>query len=364
MAGEFFNVELLPARFGDCLWLEYGDGRQTYRVLIDGGPVDTYERIQRRLAGVPAGERVFELIVLTHVDADHIEGLVRLFAEKPLPFVVRQVWFNGWRQMKRSHGLLGALQGEFLSALLVDRTPNAWKPDAPPWVVPSAGRLPTQTLPGGLRLTLVSPTPKKLQAMAKEWAAVIREEGFRPGNLSAAWKRLAEKKKFLPKDGLLGASAELDRLLATQFVRDQGKPNGSSIAFLAEFGKRSALLLADAHPDAVAASLTRLCAERKVKRLAVDAVKVSHHGSKKNTSDALVKLIDSPRWLISTNGDQFKHPDKACIARIIRHGKPRELWFNYGSEFTKPWLTAQKQRAHNYRALVRRPADVSLVVPL
>jgi len=362
MPTPFFRIELLPARHGDCLWLEYGDENITNRVLIDGGPVDTYERILRRLNQVPMGERAFELVVLTHVDADHVEGLVRLFADKPLAFNVDKVWFNGWRQMKKSHGLLGAMQGEFLSALLVARAPAAWDQDAPPWVVLAGGKLPHQALPGGLEITLVSPTPKKLQLMAKEWQKVVK--GFQPGDLEAAWKKLAGQKKFLPKKGLLGAAPDLDALLKKQFVKDPAKPNGSSIAFLAEFGGKSVLLLADAHPDVVAASLKRLCADRGVRKLTVDAVKVAHHGSKKNTSDALVNLIDSPRWLISTNGDQFEHPDKPCIARILKLAKPQELWFNYSTKSTKPWLSAAAQRAHDYKAVVRSDKDLSLKLEL
>jgi glyoxylase-like metal-dependent hydrolase (beta-lactamase superfamily II) len=74
MATPFLSVELLPARHGDCIWIEYGRG-DVRRILIDGGPLDTFERIQKRLAKAPAGDQAFEMIVLSHVDADHIEGL-------------------------------------------------------------------------------------------------------------------------------------------------------------------------------------------------------------------------------------------------------------------------------------------------
>ncbi|MGD9536824.1 MAG: ComEC/Rec2 family competence protein [Alphaproteobacteria bacterium] len=364
MPAPFFRIEMLPARHGDCLWVEYGEGDDTHRLLIDGGPVSTFDYIKKRLDRVPMGERAFELIVLSHVDADHVEGLVRLFAEQPLPFAVDRVWFNGWRQMKKSHGLLGALQGEFLSALLARRVPRAWKPDAPPWVVLKDGKLPATTLPGGLKLTLVSPTPSKLQQMAKAWEKAMDKAGIEPGDLDAAWQKLAQTKKFIPKQGLLGAAPNLDALLKAQFVRDQAAPNGSSIAFLAEYAGKSALFLADAHPDAVAASLKRLCKERRAKRLKVDAVKVSHHGSKNNTNDELLSLVESPRWLISTNGDQFKHPDKPCIARILKLAKPDALYFNYRSEYTKPWIAAAAQKKFGYRAIVRPESATALEVPL
>lgn len=364
MPAPFFRIEMLPARHGDCLWVEYGKGHDVYRLLIDGGPVSTYNFIEKHIEQMPKGDKAFELVVLTHVDADHVEGLVRLFAETPLPFTVDQVWFNGWRQMEKSHGLLGALQGEFLSALLVRRVPQAWKADAQPWVVLSQGELPSYTLPGGMKLTLLSPSPATLRKMAKAWESAIKKAGIAPGNLEAAWKALAQKKKFLPKKGLLGMAPDLDALLKKQFMKDQATPNGSSIAFLAEYESKSALFLADAYPDVVSNSIKRLCAERGIDRLPVNAMKVSHHGSKRNTSASLLKLIRSPSYLISTNGDQFNHPDKECIARIVRFGRPERLYFNYRSKFTEPWLSKAAEEKHHYKAIVRATTAITLGVVL
>lgn len=364
MANAFFRVEMLPARHGDCLWIEYGKGAKVHRVLIDGGPVSTFTYIDQRLAQVPAGQRAFDLIVLTHVDADHVEGLVRLFAEKPLPFNVDEVWFNGWRQMEQAHGLLGPAQGEFLSALLTRRVPNAWKASAKPWVVLKDKPLPTFTLEGGMKLTLLSPDPPALNKMAKAWKAAIKTKGFDPGDLDAAWDVLARTKKFLPKKGLLGTTPNLDALLKKQFAIDEAPANGSSIAFLAEFGKKSVLFLADAHPDIVEESVRRLCADRGIDRLTVDAVKVAHHGSKHNTSPALLKLLKSPCFLVSSNGDQFKHPDQDCIARILKHGEPKRLYFNYRTKFNKPWLSDQAQQQYHYEAVTRADDAISLVIDI
>jgi hypothetical protein len=296
------------------------------------------------------------------VDADHIEGLVRLFADKPLPFTVNQVWFNGWRQMKKAHGLLGALQGEFLSALLVRRVPRAWDPDSAPWVVRGHGKLPSYTLPGGMKLTLLSPNTKSLNKMAKAWEKSVKKAGINPGDLEAAWKALAKRKQFVPKEGLLGTSPNLDELLKAEFMNDQAAPNGSSIAFLAEYAGKSVLFLADAHPDVICESLQRLCAERGVEKVAVDAVKVAHHGSKNNISQDMLKLIHSPAYLVSTNGDQFEHPDAECIALILKHGKPSRLYFNYKSDFNEPWLAKNSQSQYAYKAIVRKSSDRSLRV--
>ena len=99
--------------------------------------------------------------------------------------------------------------------------------------------------------------------------------------------------------------------------------------------------------------LTTVLEERGGKRLKVDAVKVAHHGSKNNTDEELVSLIDSPRFLFSTNGAQFKHPDEEVIARIIDRagGRPVTLYFNYLSEFNKKWKAQTLQEKHNYSAI-------------
>jgi hypothetical protein len=51
-------------------------------------------------------------------------------------------------------------------------------------------------------------------------------------------------------------------------------------------------------------------------RLRLDAVKLPHHGSMGNVSEAWLQWIDCADWLISTNGAIFDHPDVAT-ARLI-----------------------------------------------
>lgn len=366
-SSTFMRVEMLPALHGDCLFVEYGDARRTRRLLVDGGPIGAYGALEQRLAQLPAGDRRFELIVLSHVDTDHIDGLVRLFANpRPWPFVVKDVWFNGWRHLEQAHGLLGGRQGEYFSALLARRL------DDDQWngafggqavVVQDEGPLPARELAGGMLLTLLSPTPKKLDKMRAAWRKDIAG-AFEPGDLDAAWQQLATQTRYLPRKGLLGSTPELDELLKKQSKPDNAAANGSSIAFLAEFGGKSCLFLADAHPDAVCASLRRLLAARGLERLAVDAVKLAHHGSKGNTTDALMALIDSPRFLFSSNGAQFGHPDREAVQRVIArsaHPAPT-LYFNYLSERNREWQSAQLQAQLAYKAVYPDGENQSMVV--
>lgn len=371
MTGAFMRIEIGKALHGDCLFIEWGDGGQAFRMLIDGGPIGAFSALDARIKALRTEDPHFELMVLSHVDTDHIEGIVRIFAEpaEQWPFTVKDVWFNGWRHLDPSPQLLGGNQGEFFSALLARRLgPDAWNGafKGESVVVPSAGSLPVVELRGGMKLTLLSPTPEKLEKMRDAWRKDLKTSGLKPGALEQAWKALAQQKKYLPADGLLSGEPSVDALLSRQFRPDNAAANGSSIAFLAEHVGGSGLFLADAHTDVVCASLRRLLDERGLKRLRVDAVKVSHHGSKGNTDDALISLIESPRFLISTNGAQFKHPDEETIARIISGsaGEKPTLFFNYLSDFNRMWQSPERQQELGYRAVFNEAEDEQLVVSL
>ncbi|MBS0292726.1 MAG: hypothetical protein JSS01_09460 [Proteobacteria bacterium] len=46
---------------------------------------------------------------------------------------------------------------------------------------------------------------------------------------------------------------------------------------------------------------------------AVDAVRLAHHGSKGNTRDGRMALIDSPRFPFGSNGAQFGHAGREAV---------------------------------------------------
>ena len=369
MSDTFMRVEMLAALHGDCLLVEYGDATRTRRLLVDGGPIGAYQALEDRLEKLPSGDRRFELIVLSHTDTDHVDGLVRLFANpKPWSFVVKDVWFNGWRHLEQAHGLLGGKQGEYFSALLARRLDErSWNGafDGDAVVVRDDAALPQRTLEGGMQLTLLSPTPEKLERMRDAWRKDVGK-AIDPGDLEAAWNKLATQKRYLPGEGLLGSTPELDALLERQSRPDEAAANGSSIALLAEFGGKSCLLLADAHADVVAASLGRLLAARGLERLQVDAVKVAHHGSKGNTTDELMELIDSGAFLFSTNGAIFHHPDREAVQRVVGRSTRTEpiLYFNYETDMNREWQSPQLQSRLKYRAVYGPPEGAPIVVDL
>jgi beta-lactamase superfamily II metal-dependent hydrolase len=345
-----FRIDMLPAGHGDCLWIEYGDPAAPRRVLIDGGPRGTYKRILApKLHSLSRPERRFELLVITHIDADHIAGALELLQDKETGFAAADVWFNGYRHLPDEHpDTLGPVQGEVLTDLL--RRPGVTWNGAfgkAAVVVPPQGTLPQRTLEGGLVLTVLSPTPGKLATLKPTWGEEVRKAGLDPNRESAT--------PIEPPEGfqVLGAP-DVEALVAEPFSEDAAEANGSSIALLAEFEGRRVLLCGDAHPSVLTAAIKRLGSGV---RLALDACKLSHHGSKANVHRQFLEAIDCPTYLFSTNGAYFKHPDRQAVARVITWGgaQPR-LHFNYRSACNAVWDSPPLRERHGYSTAFPRAA--------
>ena len=310
-------------------------------MLIDCGTQATSKALLARVDAVPENERFLELFVLSHIDSDHIGGALPLFKAVKHGLRFGDLWFNGWRHIS---GQLGARQGEMFSTAILDfELPwNLWRDgasilrdDVPSEHELSEEELPEHVLPGGMRLTLLSPTRAQLTKLAPIWTRELKRYGLTPGARVDYGKFLKGTPSTIADAAAL---QDIDGLADVKFGGDNGAPNGTSIALLAEFGGASVLLGADAHAPVLSAAIDKLVRKRGGDRLKLDLFKVSHHGSQNNVSSDLIKKLDCPRYLISTNGDHFYHPDRQAIARILKYGGERkDLFFNYNSKFNQVW---------------------------
>jgi hypothetical protein len=331
-----FELGLFPAREGDALILSWGDALDPQRILIDAGRASTAKAIKSYARKHRLGPGAFELFVVTHIDRDHIEGAVELLAEAWFRKRVKGFWFNGRKDLEYAppapgYETFGALQGEALTSLIQQHAMpwNAVFGDAPVAIVD--GSLPTIEI-AGLRLTVVSPDLKQLAALAEPWDEQVPDEKYE------GWESYGEE------------VIDIGALAKTAFKPDRAKPNGSSIAMIAEYGGRRILLTGDAHVPRLRASLDQY-ASGELGRRHMCLVKASHHGSRGNTSLDLVSAVTCPHWVISTNGDQFNHPDQESIARILTASpEPVRLFFNYASDRTLPWAAATVKPQKTYEA--------------
>jgi hypothetical protein len=362
-----FRIDLLPAEYGDAIWIEYGRLRRRHRLLIDCGTSAVFPRLRERILGLRESDRHFELLVITHVDVDHIGGALQLLRQQQeLGVTFGEIWFNGYVHLTpggvvprpEAEDILGPLQGEALTELIVASGAGKWNAavQGGALVVPESGPLQVlRQLPGGMKLTLLSPFQGQLDRLRPAWDAACRKAGIIAGAATVDDRtRLDEIEEPTEEDDLLG-DPDVGELAARPFKPDRAAPNGTSIALLAEYAGRRALLSGDAFAPVMLDALARLPGN-SAGRLRLGAVKMSHHGSRGNTSIELVRAVQCENWLVSTNGKQFRHPDGEAIARVIRDGGAGvKLHFNYRSEFNETWAALGLQRKHGYST--RYPAD-------
>ena len=399
-----FRIEMLPAAHGDCLWIEYGRGQEVHRILIDGGPAHTYPALRERILHLPAGERRFDLLIITHIDADHIEGVVRLLQDaEALTCRFERIWFNGRDQLNQvpdpAGQPLGALQGEMLGMLIAEyeerigsKVLNEGLPHRLAAIDPNAGTLPVVDLPGECRLTLLSPDYPRLLELKDHWADELRKARVASGDVDTLRRRLEESRSLRPVGDVLGGAEapgeegfELpdgsDRDLAAgvadalggggaepgengPFGGDPSKANGSSIAVLLAYPKDDPqvrfLLAGDAWSSVLEASIDRLL-PRPDARLPLTGFKIPHHGSVGNVSESLLGKLRCRHFLVSTSGAVFRHPHARAIELLLaqHNGQGRPcLHFNYLTTTTTPWSDAADQKSRRYEAL--HPKGISL----
>lgn len=320
--GAAITIEVLHAAYGDAIWIECARDGRPWRMVVDGGPPEAAGALAARVDALPPGERTIDVVVVSHIDSDHIGGMLPLLERDDLD--IGDVWFNALPQLPEAdeRHTRSVAEGENLVQLLSGVTraqPLPWNRVVGGGAVATEGDRTFRELEAtdGPSITLLSPTPKRLLALRRVWDQALTR------------LRRGESEEVEPP-----ASAEplgdLVALAATPTSNDTSVPNGSSIAFLLEHRGASCLFGADAFPTVLGGALWALVNARGVQRLEVDAVKLPHHGSQKNVGAKLLTLLSTKHFLISTNGERFGHPDDVSLARAITADRTEStLWFNY-----------------------------------
>lgn len=315
------KIHFLPVNYGDCFVIECHQGDHKGVVVVDGGP-------KNKSCGEKLGNKLKEigkpdLLVLTHYDDDHIGGLTEYIlccdSEETIP--AKEVWANC---------------AGYMSVPVLTMTRSAGQGATLSWYLNKFASL------GGIawRDNLVEGEKKEFDFASIEVVsptaeyrklAVGKQETAAPNVKPIV---IAKRSAARPVDEI---NTPLE-VLAKQTLSAPGKSsdseiaNAASIAFILRCDGLSILMLGDCYPQNVEAYL-RSKNYSEDNPLEVDFVKVAHHGSLHNTSNSLLDIIKCNHYIISTNGEKFGHPDRACIAHILCHPKrdPKEkvhLYFN------------------------------------
>jgi len=224
-----------------------------------------------------------------------------------------------------------------------------------------------------MELVLMSPTFKELLSLSKKWEKELEEAGLLYATHEELMEALKEERKLAPDDEFL-ADEEIDveELVELRQRKDSSAANGSSIAFVGIFEGKRCLFSGDAYWTVLRDSAERLASEEHKDQLELDAFKIPHHGSRNNIGDDLLAALDCRRFLVSTNGRQFKHPNQEAIARLVggtwrpdpASDRAVDLMFNYRTKFNLGWESDQLREAWNYTPTYPEEGDEGLIVRL
>ncbi|MDB4938573.1 MAG: metallo-beta-lactamase family protein [Labilithrix sp.] len=327
-----FTLEALEAQHGDALLLHYGTADSPRLAVIDGGPKGTFAKtVKKRLAELRGNRTAplsIDLLMVSHIDEDHISGVIDLLREmkdakdddKSAPYSVDKFWINTFADKLGNAGAAsldewhaaGKLPSGFMRAFEVSVTQGRTLRDLAkglnitpnePFVklveAPAKGAK-TVKLPGGLTLTIVAPNAARLGMLKSDW------------------------KKHLPKGRAKKASAA-ELAVAAAYV-DKTVYNLSSIVVLAAVGAKRMLLTGDARGDDVIAGLDSAGLLKKGV-IDIDVLKLPHHGSDRNVATDFFRTIRADNYVISANG-KFGNPDTATLEMLseARPGEKFTIW--------------------------------------
>jgi len=322
------KIKFLKAFNGDAILISFKENGTKRNILIDGGMPATYEKkgkngkleygeLKETVENIRSNGEKIDLLIMTHVDDDHIGGLLKWFEkDKEAHKLIGKVWFNSGRliseyfdEQEIAENLLEIPDESTLTSIGQGVKFEDYIEENGIWDRSIVIALEYFEYLG-IKFKILSPSLDKLKLLLGKW------EKEKPESLDTS----AEKNDY---DLTLRQHIERDK-----FKEDTAIHNGSSIAFIMTLGKKNFAFLADAHPTVVADSL-KTFGYSKEKPLKAELVKISHHGSKANNSAEMLELIMTNKYVISTNGDKHAHPNKQFLARLASVNGDCEVYFNY-----------------------------------
>lgn len=398
---------MIPASHGDAFFISIP--HQAFNILVDTGIKSTYDNfIKQQLKSLKEQGELLNILIITHIDYDHIGGSLSLLKDNKSStenkiIEINDIWHNSYRHIQssileapdlrykqRNQNILkniemlglqseesttidgcsksiSAEQGSSLASMIQHGRYN-WNKHFDGNAVMIENKRTVQ-LTSEIELILLSPNQQKLDNLKSFWFRELQKKGYLGEEDNGLFYDDAFEFSMAIDGGLEENESkpisiedlDIEQLSNKYFIEDNRYPNGSSIAFILCYKGKKVLFLGDSHPTIIEESLRELYPD--LENIWFDAIKVSHHGSKGNTSPSLLKLIDSDQYFISTNSKLFTHPDTEVLARIINRPteKTRHLYFNYEHEAYRLFNNPNLMSTYQYSVTV---VDENLEIPI
>jgi len=336
------KFEFLKAGKGDCILISIDEVTDTEKnILIDGGVSKTYNNSTHGIGTLKSKLRrikSLDLVVLTHIDDDHICGLIQLLKDDEHVGKVKELWFNSSDYIKVDipSDEKGYGQSNYFRELINSHSHIKYRSDI------FIENQKIYNFSKDIELILLSPYKEQLDNLE---------------NAQKAWEKERKKKgKEISTPCRDESSMEKTSMLNEKYKVGETEKNASSIAFILRYRKeKKFLFLADADINVINSSLKKL--DKNL--LNFDFVKLSHHGSfKNNINKEFLELIDTNKYVILTDGQhkKYRHPHKETI-QLILDEKPKnkeiEFIFNY-EDFYIDRFDGYEEEEYNYEAYCER----------
>ncbi|MBN1038262.1 MULTISPECIES: MBL fold metallo-hydrolase [unclassified Clostridium] len=389
---DIIQIEMFPAKKGDVFLLRFDNKNN---ILIDMGYRDTYTNyIRDRLIQIKNEGQCIDLLVITHIDQDHIEGAIEFFKENgncnnSKIVEVKEIWHNSYRHLqfdKEKRDKISNFETHRLEEIILansnrrENTTNESKQIKAKHGSTLAGYLygfdyekrwntkfnhKAVNLDNRreiefdyIKIYMLSPNTDNLKRLSNKWLKELRKFDF-DFNISDekifddAYEMYLKKIKPLMDVNdeekvsyrKVNFKTVIDNLIEST-DNSTSESNESSIAFIIEYKNVKVLFLGDADESIILNGLNKY--NNLGNELDFDVIKLSHHGSIRNNYN-LIDIIKAKRYLISTNGKSYGHPDENVIAKIIMHNKEhKELYFNYPIKMLEEINDIQLREKYNY----------------
>ena len=290
------KIHVIDAAHGDCIFLDF----ESTKILIDCGPYKpflTRRNVHNNLKQLLGPEQKIDLAIVTHNDDDHIGGFESLIDGG---VKLETIIFNSLQDIpdiiKNSQKQISYNQDNALKQkLLAERGIKTL----------CLTRDSSQLTINDITLTAITPTVEALECMLKD--ANVQKEREE--------KKKRQKQISSSKTEEINPTEALQKIQSGQdaFVKDPSITNRSSIGLVIQCGCFSGLFLGDAHAEDVIAGLNILGFNNHQ----FDVVKISHHGSERNTDIELLSLLGKTDYILCANNEKHHHPNNITLARIL-----------------------------------------------
>lgn len=328
------RIITLPAYKGDAILVELDNDLKT-KILIDTGTKRTY--VDGTIKKILNTDGQIDLLILTHIDEDHIGGMIKYFADaKRKENTFKEIWFNSGKLVDEYFNLnrteipeipileskskeMSVKQGISLEKEL-EKTKT--------WFQKLILTGDTFNLEGA-EIQILSPQIDTLKELLEVWEI-----------------EKSSQKKMSYKTDYHKTIKEFQKTIEEELEEKGSLANESSIAFLLNYLGKKILFGGDAFPSVICNSLKKL-GFSPTNKIKLDLFKVSHHASKFAVSNELLEMIECKEFIISTNGHGGL-PSKECLSRIISYQDKPKLHFNYSNSTIKNIFFENELQSANF----------------